>query len=93
MSEQKNTYINNLNDDEKNIKVYENDEAYMLGDNNSNDNSNPNEDEVINENDLKDNNKIKKNDNKNLNPIKEKITPENIQDDTIKNQKQVLLNL
>ena len=48
MSEQKNTYINNLNDDEKNIKVYENDEAYMLGDNNSNDNSNPNEDEVIN---------------------------------------------
>ena len=92
MSEQKNTYINNLNDDEKNIKVYENDEAYMLGDNNSNDNSNPNEDEVINENDLKDNNKIKKNDNKNLNPIKEKITPENIQDDTIKNQQNQNLN-
>jgi len=93
MSEQKNTYINNLNDDEKNIKVYENDEAYMLGDNNSNDNSNPNEDEVINENDLKENNKIiKKNDNKNLNPIKEKITPENIQDDTIKNQQNQNLN-
>ena len=92
MSEQKNTYINNLNDDEKNIKVYENDEAYMLGDNNSNDNSNPNEDEVINENDLKYNNKIKKNDNKNLNPIKEKITPENIQDDTIKNQQNQNLN-
>ena len=58
MSEQKNTYINNLNDDEKNIKVYENDEAYMFGDNNSNENSNQNEDEVINENDLKENNKI-----------------------------------
>ena len=58
MSEQNNNNINNSNDDEKNIKVYENDEAYMFGDNNSNDNSNPNEDEVINENDLKENNKI-----------------------------------
>ena len=81
MSEQKNNFINNSNEDEKNIKVYENDEAYMFGDNNSNENSNQNEDEVINENDLKENNKIiKKNDN-NLNQIKEKITPENIKEE------------
>ena len=92
MSEQKNNFINNSNEDEKNIKVYENDEAYMFGDNNSNENSNQNEDEVINENDLKENNKIiKKNDN-NLNPIKEKITPENIKDDTIRNQQNQNLN-
>ncbi len=92
MSEQKNNFINNSNEDEKNIKVYENDEAYMFGDNNSNENSNQNEDEVINENDLKENNKIiKKNDN-NLNSIKEKITPENIKDDTIRNQQNQNLN-
>ena len=86
MSEQKNNNTNNSNDDEKNIKVYENDEAYMFGDNNSNDNSNPNEDEVINENDLKETNKIIKQNDNNLNPIKEKITPENKKDDTIRNQ-------
>ena len=92
MSEQNNNNINNSNDDEKNIKVYENDEAYMFGDNNSNDNSNPNEDEVINENDLKENNKIIKQNDNNLNPIKEKITSENKKDETIRNQQNQNIN-
>ena len=46
------------NEDDKNIKVYENDEAYMFGDNNSNNNSNPNEEGILNENDLQENNQI-----------------------------------
>ena len=47
---------NNLNDsndqDPNNIQVYENDEAYMFGDENSNDNSNNNDDGLLQEKDL-----------------------------------------
>ena len=83
MTEKNNNYLNDSNEEDKNIKVYENDEAYMFGDNNSNDNSNPNE-EILNENDLNQNNPI--NENNELNPIQEKISPESNQDNTIRNQ-------
>ena len=47
---------NNLNDsndqDPNNIQVYENDEAYMFGDENSNDDSNNNDDGLLQEKDL-----------------------------------------
>ncbi len=81
------------NEDDKNIKVYENDEAYMFGDNNSNNNSNPNEEGILNENDLQENNQINDKKESNLNPIQEKITPENIQDDTIRNKQNENINI
>ena len=83
MTEKNNNYLNDSNEEDKNIKVYENDEAYMFGDNNSNDNLTPNE-EILNENDLNQNNQI--NENNELNPIQEKISPESNQDNTIRNQ-------
>ena len=47
---------NNLNDsneqDPNNIQVYENDEAYMFGDENSNEDSNNNDDGLLQEKDL-----------------------------------------
>ena len=81
------------NEDDKNIKVYENDEAYMFGDNNSNNNSNPNEEGILNENDLQENNQINEKKESNLNPIQEKITPENIQDETIRNKQNENINI
>ena len=81
------------NEDDKNIKVYENDEAYMFGDNNSNNNSNPNEEGILNENDLQENNQINDKKESNLNPIQEKITPENIQDETIRNKQNENINI
>ena len=86
MSKPNNNYLNDSNEEDKNIKVYENDEAYMFGDNNSNNNSNPNEEGELNENDLQENNQIIEKNENDLNPIQENITPENNQDETVRNQ-------
>ena len=86
MSKPNNNYLNDSNEEDKNIKVYENDEAYMFGDNNSNNNSNPNEEGEVNENDLQENNQIIEKNENDLNPIQENITPENNQDETVRNQ-------
>ena len=52
MSKQKdNQNLDESGDQDQNIKVYEN-EAYMFNDENSNDQSNPNDDGAIDENDL-----------------------------------------
>ena len=86
MSKQNNNYLNDSNEEDKNIKIYEKDEAYMLGDNNSINNSNPNEEGELNENDLQENNQIIEKNENDLNPIQENITPENNQDETVRNQ-------
>ena len=51
MSNPNKDLLNDSNEEDQNIKVYENDDAYMFGDDNSNDNEiTPNEE--INENEL-----------------------------------------
>jgi hypothetical protein len=81
MSNPNKDLLNDSNEEDQNIKVYENDDAYMFGDDNSNDNEiTPNEE--INENEL----------HKSQNSNSEKDTElniknqKNIEDDTIRNQ-------
>ena len=73
--------LNDSNDEDQNIKVYENDDAYMFGDDNSNDNEiTPNEE--INENELHKSQNSNSGKDTELNIKNQK----NIEDDTIRNQ-------
>ena len=73
--------LNDSNDEDQNIKVYENDDAYMFGDDNSNDNEiTPNEE--LNENELQKSQNSNSEKDTELN-IKNK---QNLEDNTIRNQ-------
>ena len=81
MSNPNKDLLNDSNEEDQNIKVYENDDAYMFGDDNSNDNEiTPNEE--INENELHKSQNSNSGKDTELNIKNQK----NIEDDTIRNQ-------